>query len=41
MKKVFSEPEVKIVKIENKDVICNSPTGCGTGTNELNFIPIP
>jgi hypothetical protein len=40
MKKVFSEPEVKIVKIENKDVICDSPIGCGTGENETQFFEI-
>lgn len=35
MKKMFSEPEVTVIRVEDNNVICTSITGCGTGTLEL------
>lgn len=35
MKKMFSEPEVTVIRVEDNNVICTSVTGCGTGTLEL------
>ena len=35
MKKVYSDPEVKVIRIENKDVICISTCGPNAGQNEL------
>lgn len=35
MKKVFVEPEIKVVGIEMQDIICTSAAAeCGTATNE-------
>lgn len=35
MKKVFVEPEIKVVGIEMQDIICTSAaTDCGNATNE-------
>lgn len=38
MKKVFSDPEITIIEIEDKDVVCASPTNCGSEENELGVI---
>ena len=35
MKKIYSDPEVKVIKIDSKDVICDSTCGQGAGANEV------
>ena len=37
MKKTFSDPEVKVIRVESDDVICTSEH-CETGGNEISYI---
>ncbi len=41
MKKTFKDPEVKVIRVDENDVICTSGCGYGEHDNELSVDMLP